>query len=80
MGWHHFYSSIIFAKITFKLGDKEWLNSEQPGYSEPFPATNLPIYFINSKQPGVSKQFCKEQNVCNHLVCLYSEIVRVHVF
>ena len=57
--------------ITFKLGDKEWLNSEQPGYSEPLPVTNLPVYFINSEQPGVSKQFCEDQKVHNHLVCLY---------
>ena len=39
--------------ITVKLGDEEWLNSEEPGYSEPFPVTNLPVYFVDSKQPGV---------------------------
>ena len=55
----------------FKLGDTEWLNSEQPGYSESLLVTNLPVYFINSKQPGVSKQFCEDQNVHNHLVCLH---------
>ena len=49
-----------------KLGDKEWLDSEQPGNSEPFPVTNLPVYFINSEQPGISEQFCSDQKVPYH--------------
>ena len=31
-----------------KLGDKERLDSEQPGNSEPFQMTNLPTYFITT--------------------------------
>ena len=31
---------------TVKLGDKERLDKEQIGFKEPFPVTNLPIYFI----------------------------------
>ena len=38
-------------------GDKEWLDSEQLGNSEPFPMTHLPVYFINIELPGVSEQF-----------------------
>ena len=49
-----------------QLGDKEWLDSEQPGNSEPFPVTNLPFYFINSEQPGISEQFCSDQKVPYH--------------
>ena len=29
-----------------KLGDKEWLNSEQPGNSEPCLVTNLRVFYI----------------------------------
>ena len=38
-----------------------YLASEQPGSSEPFSMPNLSVYFINSKQPGVSEQFCDDQ-------------------
>ena len=31
---------------TVKLGDKEQFDKEQIGVKEPFPMTNLPIYFI----------------------------------
>ena len=31
---------------TVKLADKERLDSEQPGNSEIFPATNMPVYII----------------------------------
>ena len=31
---------------TVKLGDKERFDKEQIGVKEPFPATNLLIYFI----------------------------------
>ena len=31
---------------TVKLGDKERFDKEQISVKEPFPATNLPIYFI----------------------------------
>ena len=31
---------------TVKLGDKERFDKEQIGVKEPFPLTNLPIYFI----------------------------------
>ena len=33
---------------TVKLGDKEWLDVEQPDNSELFPVTNLPVYCINT--------------------------------
>ena len=52
------------------IGDKEWLDGEHPGNSEPFPATNLPVDFINSEQPGASEQFCKDQKVPYHQVWL----------
>ena len=48
---------------TVKLGFKELLNKEQIGNSEPFPVTNLPVYLINSKQIGISEQFCDGQKV-----------------
>ena len=31
---------------TVKLGDKERFDKEQISFKEPFPVTNLPIYFI----------------------------------
>ena len=31
---------------TVKLGDKERFDKEQNGVKEPFPVTNMPIYFI----------------------------------
>ena len=34
------------AIYTVKLGDKERFNKEQIGVKEPFPMTNLTIYFI----------------------------------
>ena len=43
---------------TVKLGDKKWLDCEQPGNSEPFSVTKLPVYFTNSEQPCVDEQFC----------------------
>ena len=58
-----------FLKATWKelhtliLGFKELLNKEQIGNSEPFPVTNLPVYLINSKQIGISEQFCDGQKV-----------------
>ena len=45
------------GSTTAKLGDKKWLDSEQPGNNEPFPETNVPVYFMNNEQSGVSKQF-----------------------
>ena len=53
---------------TVKLGDKERLDSEQPGNSEPFPVTNLPVYFVNSEQAGITEQFCDGQKVPYHQV------------
>ena len=32
---------------TVKLGNKERLDTEQPGNSEPFPVTNLPVYVLH---------------------------------
>ena len=32
--------------FTVKLGDKERFDKELIGVKEPFPVTNLPIYFI----------------------------------
>jgi hypothetical protein len=48
---------------TVKLGIKELLNKEQIGNSEPVSVTNLPVYFINSEQIGISEQFCDDQKV-----------------
>ena len=31
---------------TVKLGDKEWFDKVQIGVKEPFPGSNIPIYFI----------------------------------
>ena len=42
-------ASILISKTddcTVKLGDKERFDKEQIGVKEPFPVTNLPIYFI----------------------------------
>ena len=54
------------VSCTVKLGYKDWLDSEQPGNSKPFPLTNLPVYFIKSEKPGVSEQFCNDQKVTYH--------------
>ena len=48
---------------SVKLGYKERIDSEHLGNSEPLPATNLPVYFINSEQPGISEQCCDGQKV-----------------
>ena len=56
---------------TVKLGDKERLDSEQPGNSEQFPVTNMPVYIMNSEQPGVSKQICDDEKVPYYQVRLY---------
>ena len=53
---------------TVKLGFKELFNKEQIANSEPFPATNLPVYLINSEQIGISEQFCNDQKVHYHQV------------
>ena len=58
---------------TVKLGDKERLDSEQPGNSEPFPVTNMPVYIINSEQPGVSEQICDDEKVPYYQVRLYMQ-------
>ena len=50
-------------QYTVKLGFMEQLNKEQVGNSEPFPVTNLPVYLKNSKQIGISEQFCDDQKV-----------------
>ena len=56
------------------------------GYSEPFPVTNLPVYFINCEQPGVSEQFCNDHKVPYYHIWLYfpicyglSEISTLHI-
>ena len=50
---------------TIKLGNKEFLNKEQIGNSEPFP---VPVYLINSEQVGISEQFCDDQKVPQYQV------------
>ena len=60
-------------QYTIKLGFKEWLNKEQIVNSEPYPLTNLPVYFINtyalcSEQISISEQFCDDQKVPYHQV------------
>ena len=45
---------LIQASVyTVKLGIKELSKKEQSGNSEPFPVTNLSVYFINNEQPGI---------------------------
>ena len=51
-------SSKIPYAYTVKLGNKERLNKEHLGNSEPFLVTNMPVYFINSEQIGISEKFC----------------------
>ena len=46
-----------------KLGNKEWLNKEQLGNSEPFSVTNIQVSVINSEQISISEQFCDAQKV-----------------
>ena len=58
----------LLLQTTAKLWDKEWLDSEQPSNSEPFPMTNLPVYLVNCEQPGISEQFDNEH------IWLYFEI------
>ena len=45
-----FHEKVLFLPFgtTVKLGDKERLDSEQLGNSEPFLVTNFPVYFIES--------------------------------
>ena len=64
-----FHLNITLASVgTVKLGFKELLNKEQIGDSEPFPVTNLPVYFVNSEQAGITEQFCDGQEVTYHQV------------
>ena len=56
---------------SVKLGFKERIDSEHLGNSEPLPATNLPVYFINSEQPGISEQCYDSQKVSYYQVRLY---------
>ena len=53
--WAEFLSNF---DNTVKLGFKELLNKEQSSNSD-----HLPIYLINSKQIGISEQFCDGQKV-----------------
>ena len=56
-------NSIELPGTTVKLGNKELLNKEQNGNSEPFPVTDLPVSLINSEQIDISEQFCDDQKV-----------------
>ena len=56
---------------TVKLGNKERLNKEQLGNSKPFSVTNIPVYFMNSEQIGISEKFCDDQKVSYCQVRLY---------
>ena len=49
----------------------EHKNKKQLGNSEPFPATNLLVYIINSEQIGISELFCDNQKVPYWQVWLY---------
>ena len=40
-------ASGTYLGLVLLLGDSELLDSEQTGNSEPFPMTNLPLYFMN---------------------------------
>ena len=48
---------------TVKLGNKEWLDKEQLGNSEPFPVTNdyASLLIMNSEQICINEQFCHDQ-------------------
>ena len=41
----------LWCTVGSNLGDKEWFDKEQIGVNvnEPFPVTNLPIYFIRKR-------------------------------
>ena len=41
-----FQCFLYFDWNAVKLGDKKWFDKEQTGVKEPFPVTNLPVYFI----------------------------------
>ena len=51
------------SACTVKLGIEKLFIKEQIGNSEPFAMTNLPVYLIDSKQIGISEQFCDYQKV-----------------
>ena len=44
--WQISHAKIFKMRYTVKLGDKERFDKEQIGVKEPFPVTNLTIYFI----------------------------------
>ena len=66
--WIVWSTLYVYFWPTVKLGDKKWLDCEQPGNSEPFSETKLPVYFTNNEQPCVSEQFCNDQKVPYHQV------------
>ena len=57
----------ICNKIVFIYGqtwvNKERLDKEKLGNSEPGPITNMPVHLINSEQIGFSEQLCDDQKV-----------------
>ena len=42
---------------TVKLGNKELFDKEQIGIKEPFPVTNLPVYFIRIRNLALRNNF-----------------------
>ena len=42
---------------TVKLGEKELFDKEQIGVKDPFPVTNLPIYFIRKEHLALRNNF-----------------------
>jgi hypothetical protein len=63
---------------TVQLGDKERFDKEQIGVKEPFPMTNLPIYFIRilkehlalANNFRVTKKFLITKFDCNSKIVL----------
>ena len=62
---------LLFFQIGPIPSKVKQLDSKQPGNSKLFPVINLPVYFINSKQPGFCEQFYDDQKVLYHQVWLY---------
>ena len=69
--WFLELSTKILSRFgyTVKIGNKERLDKEQLGNSEPFSVTNMPVYLINSEQICNSEPFCHDQK--KFLIRLY---------
>ena len=62
--------------LDFKMGEgdkeKEWLDKEQPGNSEPFSVTNLSVYFIIMNNLALRNNFAMTKEfLIPKLNCMY---------